>query len=104
MPRKSPGNAKPITCRRPSGISLYRRATPDDHVVHGTGDLARGEQGLVGRQMNVARHPLELRDVGVIERAADAQRPQCAGRAASETRAIGISKIVPYHSRCLSGR
>jgi hypothetical protein len=72
--------------------------------VHGTGHLARGEQGFVGRQMNVACHPLEFRDVGVIERAADAQGPQPAGRAAPETRAFGILKIVPYHIRCLSGR
>ena len=84
MPRKSPGSAKPITCRRPSGNSLYSRATPAVMIVDGTGGLARGEQRLVGRKLNVAGDPLEFGKVGLVERAADAERSNGTGRAATE--------------------
>jgi hypothetical protein len=42
-------------------------------------DLARREQRLAGSEMNVASDPLELRKVGLIERAADAERPHGTG-------------------------
>ena len=53
--------------------------------MNGTGELPCGEKRLVGRQMDVARDPLELREIGLIERAADAERADGAGRAAAET-------------------
>ena len=67
-------------------------------AVDGTSDLAGGEERLVGRQMNVASDPLELREIGLVERAADAQRADGTGRAAAEIGAIGIRRDGSYHS------
>jgi hypothetical protein len=61
-------------------------------------DLARREQRLAGSEMNVASDPLELREVGLIKRAADAERPHGTGRAAAET--CPIRRDGSYHCRC----
>jgi hypothetical protein len=45
----------------------------------------RREQRLVGSEMNVAGDPLELGKVGLIKRAADAERANGAGRTTAET-------------------
>src|SRR5205823_5757801 len=67
-------------------------------AVHRTRDLARREQRLIGSEMTVAGDPLELRKVGLIKRAADAERPDGTGRAAAET--CTIRRDRSYHCPC----
>ena len=49
--------------------------------------------------MNVAGDPLELREVGLVKRAADAERPHSTGQAAAETCPI-YWRYGSYHCRC----
>jgi hypothetical protein len=58
--------------------------------VHGTRDLARREQRLIGSELNVACDSLELCEIGLVERAADAERSDGASRAATEICTIWI--------------
>ena len=61
MPRKSPGSAKPMIWRRPSGSSLYRRGDTFDQAVDGISDFILGETALPsahnGRAERAARTP-----------------------------------------------
>jgi hypothetical protein len=63
--------------------------------MHGICDLARREQRLIGRELNLAGDPLKFRKVGLIKRAADAERADGAGRAAAET--CPIRRDGSYH-------
>src|SRR4051812_47435312 len=66
--------------------------------MHRTCDLARREQRLIRREVNVAGDPLKLRKVALIKRAADAERADGTGRAAAET--CPIRRDGSYHCPC----
>src|SRR3954465_8105454 len=63
--------------------------------MHRTCGLARREQRLIGRELDLAGDPLKLREVGLIKRAADAERAYRTGRAAAET--CPIRRDGSYH-------
>jgi hypothetical protein len=58
--------------------------------MDGMSDLVSGKERFIGRQMNLAGDPLELREIVLTERTADAGRPDSAGRATTVIRAVWI--------------
>ena len=70
------------------------------HIVDGTSDLACREERLIGGELNMAGDPLELHQIVLVERAADAQRADGTGRAAAEIGAIWIRRDGSYHCHC----
>jgi hypothetical protein len=68
--------------------------------MHGTNDLACREERLIGCELNMAADPLELHQIVLVERAADAQRPDGTGRAAAKIGAIRIRRDGSYHCHC----
>ena len=61
-------------------------------------ELTRREQRFIGIKMKMAGDPLELRKIGLVQCATDAQRADGAGRASAET--CPIRRYGSYHYRC----
>ena len=83
-PEKISGQCKPDHLPSPIGQQLVQARHTRGHVVDGSGGLADGEESLIGSQMDVAGDPFEFGKIGLVERAADAERADGAGRAAAE--------------------
>src|SRR5690349_19979648 len=69
----------------PVGQQLVQTRNTRRQIVDGSRDLAGRKERLIRIQLDLAADPLELDNIRLVERTADAERPDGAGRTAADT-------------------